>query len=272
MSDKHDRLRDWLIEEGIDLAAGQTESGLVCPYCLGGDHNDKSFSITRIDTGYLFHCYRAKCGASGIYSAQASSDARTYHKTFTPKTYDGETVALSEVQRSWFATRYGLTDHEIVGSGVTFNPAKDSYVFPIRDMRGYDVGKIDRTYAELGNYRKPKAITYWFNDVPKLYFPRMELFRTREVYIVEDNISAIRGARYGDTVACLSSHLTEKDAVWLSRYYDRAVFALDRDAVSKAIALSKMYGLVFRDGTRTLLLEEDIKDSSDDDVRRLYEN
>ena len=45
---------------------------------------------------------------------------------------------------------------------------------------------MDRSYSG----RKPKSIVYWFNDVPKIYFPSgIELFSDR-VVIVEDILSS----------------------------------------------------------------------------------
>lgn len=271
MKNKYSIFRDWLIDGGLDLAVGDTANQLICPYCKGGQHDDKAFSVTRVQNGYLFHCYRAQCGVSGIYSTQAPSNGgpEIKEKKFSGASYDWETVPLSEAQRSWLTYRYSLSASELVASGVAYCAERDSYAWPIRDIRGYTVGVVDRTYAELGNHRKPKSINYWFNDVPKLYFPKMELSLGGTVLVVEDALSAIKGARYANTVAVLGAHLTEPSAIWLARHYSRLIVCFDRDAVKSSVRCAREYSLFFKEGATWLLIDKDIKDMDNQELDEL---
>ena len=258
--------RDWLIDSGIDLAPGETSNGNICPFCNGGNNRDKSFSVTLSEAGYLYHCYRAKCEASGVYAAQAPGNGRTERKAKAPQTYDWTLVPVSEIQRSTTPIRC-ITPQEVQSNGILYNETRNSFAFPIRDYRGYDVGVLDRSYAG----RRPKGIQYWFNSVPHLHFPYgTELFK-EAVVLVEDQLSAIVATRYTPSIALLGCHLTEDSAKHLARFYKRAIFALDADATYKASKLSKTYNLFFADGCRMVQLFKDIKDMSRDELDDLFD-
>jgi len=124
---------------------------------------------------------------------------------------------------------------------------------------------MDRSYAG----RRPKAIIYWFNDVPKLYFPKgMELFKER-VVLVEDIISAIKGARYVPTVAILGTNISVADISFLAGMFDSCSLCLDSDAVRHSIELAKRYSLLFKKPTQVIKLDKDIKDMDDNDIKKL---
>lgn len=273
-SSKHSLLTSFILANGLELAVGETLNSLTCPFCHGGLHKDKSFSLTSVQHGYLYHCYRASCGISGLHLARGQVATRregTSRRTAQAKvqTYAWPLISPSEAQSSWFASKFDLTPQELRSSGVQYNPARDSFAWPIRDYRGYDIGVLDRSYVG----RKPKSIIYWFNqNVPKLYFPAMELTLGKSVLLVEDIISSIKAARHVNAVALLGTHVPLLTVDHLRNMYTRAIFALDKDATKVAITQARQFALYFSDGTTTILLEQDIKDMTSSAVRALLDN
>ena len=152
----------------------------------------------------------------------------------------------------------GFTNEELKEAGVRYNPNRRTYALDIRDCDGHTVGVVDRDYRG----RVPKAISYWFNDVPKLHVRRT---RGGPILVVEDIQSAIKGSRYIDSVALLGSYISMEQAKHLRQLTDTIYLALDEDATATAYKLANKYGFYFRN-FQVIPLSKDIKDMNEQEL------
>jgi len=222
---------------------------------------NKSFSLSRSSTGVLYHCFRASCGSSSGFLPDVTLE-HIPKKEFQPREYSYDLVPLDESTSKLFTDK-GFTNEELKDAGVRYNPERKTYAFDIRDVNGYTVGIVDRDFGR----RVPKAITYWFNDVPKLHFRGNT---GGPILIVEDIPSAIKGSRYIQTVALLSSHINLEQVKHLRTLTDTVYLALDDDATDKAVKLQKRWGFYFKVFT-VLPLSKDIKDMDEQELKEFSE-
>lgn len=261
-SDKRKVLNQWILNNTLTLSDGDTITNTTCPFCNGGLNNDRSFSVTRVSTGFLYNCYRASCRAKGLHPCGASDYQGRKQRVFTPQEYKYDLAALTFAQKDWFVGKFALTGKELRSNGVLYNQTTNSFAWPIRDCRGYEIGILDRSYAG----RKPKAIAHWFNDSPKLYFPSGMELNPEVCVLVEDNISAIKVSRHVNSVALLGSNISEEQAVHLAGIYSRLVIALDPDATINALEFAQKYNLYFKHGATSVSLSADPKNMSDVEI------
>jgi len=258
-------------ERSISLGLGQTDT-VVCPFCKEdwlqqGKPSlwkpSKSCSITKEHTGVLYHCFRAGCSRGSGFIPGVIDYKQVKTKKFTAQEYNPETVALSKSQIEYLSTSMYMTTAEIRQAGIVFSPERSSYIFPIFNVNGYTVGCVDRDFT---GKRVPKAITYWFNDCPKLHFVRT--VGTSTLLIVEDIPSCIRAGTYIDSCALLSSNINVEQARHIASYYKDIIIALDNDAFNKAIQLKRKYSFYFN-SIMLLHLTKDIKNMTDKEAREL---
>ena len=251
--DKHDQIKLM----ALDLPIGHKSSHLVCPFCRGGHTSERSFIIIRNNGCLWFKCYRAKCSKTGVIRSRSNGMVNK-NKEFTPKLYEYNTTDLSTEHINKFLTKYQLSKYQLLCNRVRYSPERDSFVFPIMTIEGFECGVIDRSFSRI-----PKVITYWHNDVPHLHFPQQGMFKIEKgVIIVEDVISAIKlqSCTNKGVVCILGTHLGEREALYLSDFTDKLIFCLDADAVHKAYNLKNEYSLLFND-IQVMYLENDVKDT-----------
>lgn len=252
---------------GIALAPNETLPNCECPHCLGGTAKEKSFSVTRTDDGFMYNCYRASCDMAGFVPEKPKLEQVSAGKPHIKpkktkeiyKTFDKCTFYLTVDQYAFFQSKFNLTVTDIQASGVKYCAASMSYIFPIFNRHGLQVGVVDRAF----NGRTPKALTILEGPTVKLYFPKQkEWSSTDPVVVVEDVISAIRVSKYKPCVALLGCSMSEEAATVLRKLTNRLVIALDNDATSAALKLSKQYKWMF-DDIIVQHLSKDPKDMSD---------
>jgi hypothetical protein len=264
-------IQEIIKQEAISLPMGESMS-ITCPKCIedfeiqGRPSNtwnpNKSCSISRNKKGLLYKCHRASCGLSG-FTGSITFDKSIDKKQFKPKEYPYPTVALSNTQIKWFSNKYGLFKSEILKNKFRFNPERKSIVMPIFNYLNYDVGVVDRDFF---NGRKPKAISYWFNDVTKVHFPRgwdyqQSSGKAIPVVIVEDILSAIKVSRYLPCIALLGSHLSDDVVHHLHKFFSKVLISLDDDAINNSLKAKRKYGVLFED-FKIIHTPQDPKDMS----------
>ena len=271
------KLADEIRLMGLSLEEGTTMPNSVCPECSGGQTNEKSFSLTRIPEGFVYNCYRASCDCGGFVSAKRSQLVQTNSKT--DKTTKGgkkprkrssfrkATTNLSNEQKEFLQSRFTLSDEELESAAIRWCASTFSYIVPIFDSNGFKVGVIDRSWTG----RTPKSINHWNTDATNLYFPRPlhEIQSETPVVVVEDFLSAIKVNRVHPCAALLGTNLSLTDAMLLRSLSNKLVIALDPDATSKALKLSKQYSLLF-DRVSVVALNKDPKDMSGAEIRNWF--
>ena len=258
---KTKEIREYIKNLALDLEISSTSERSVCPFCGGGAKAEHTFSVTRTPEGLLYNCFRASCpnGHGFVGSRNVVRDYKPKIRQFVPKYYTKPLFKLPNVIRDWMIKKYRLTPEEIINAGFKYSIEDKRVYMPIFDDKGYETGAVARAF----NGQEPKAVMYKYNDGPKFYFPFGELYGS-SVVIVEDIISAIRCKRlFGNAVALLGTGFNPEQATYLSSLFKNIVYALDPDAVYKAIDYAIEYQLLFN-SSRVAFLTADPKDLSDE--------
>lgn len=257
-----------------DLGVDETVQ-VLCPFCKEDWEMERrpmywkpnrSCSITRTNLGILYNCYRASCQRGHGFIPTVYVDSSETKKVSKPKirTYPCSTRELTDEEQEYLTKKFEFSAETIKDAGIIYSPERSSYIFPIRTWNGYNVGVVDRDFH---NQRDLKAITYWFNDVPKLYFTPVQ---GDTVIIVEDIPSAIKVSKFVPAIALMGTSLGDKEVNLIRKFYSKIIIALDNDAISKAVSLTRKYGFYFK--TCTLLpLLKDIKDMKYEDIKNLIQ-
>lgn len=268
--------------EAVGLDIGESIGDLECPFCGGGRSGERKFSITRIDTGLLFNCYRASCPDGRGFIATRGDllhgpKPATASKWKGP--YRGQFRPLKGKDREYFAERFDLRNPYLGFIGVN---ELDQYVLEVKTMDGYVRGYVVRRGCWSGNpacprsaaTEGPKSRAYTSNDGDVLlswHSPDVnDAHWTGRVIVVEDQISAAKVAQAGYTgVALTGSYLGEEKVIELARAKPtRLVIALDADATGEAFKAARKWGLAFP-AIQVLPLQQDIKDMKHTDVEEL---
>lgn len=248
-----------------DLKPGERFRGR-CPKCRRPD----TFSATRIGAKVVYNCFSASCAASGSFRVgYTPEDVRAAQH---PLKCDLE---ASEIDQINMATNMGgfrydpvLSDfverHGITTDGWTFDPADSRAVFLIRNETGQVVDAIGRSL--IG--RLPKWKRYGKSRAPLVIGSDR-----RNIVIVEDVISAIKLSNILPEWAAMPILGTSlsADAVTVLSSFKNGLIALDKDATDKAIQMHRRLA-PFLDRCRVVMLECDIKDDTEENIRGIFKN
>jgi len=255
------------------VADGETVQ-TPCPFCKEDYENQgrpvtwsprRSMSVTREGYALLYNCFRASCarGRGVVHVLDGLSKAGLEYKkgkTFEPKSYVYKTVPAAVWNMPKEIT---LTEQELIDQHVRYAVDRDTVVYPIFDVVGHEVGVVDRSYKG----RSPKALSYWFKDVPKVHFPLTSL-RTEACVVVEDIPSSIKLVPYINSVALLGTNITSDCLTHLSHLYEVLIIILDEDATAKALEMEKQYRLFFK-AVVVVPAQKDIKNMTDKEIKAL---
>jgi hypothetical protein len=240
--------------EGQQLANGQRKR-IVCPFCNA--KHETSFVITKSDIGELFgYCYRASCHrfvgtkTSGTYKASTSS--------FKPRVFEHEYKRLPSEGRRFLFQKYGIRVQQIDTEQVYWVPFQKRILFHVFDKDGRSYGCKTKALPNA-NKEYPKWITYFERETSKLHYPRGNV-GTKIVVLVEDIISAMRVSQVVDAISILGTHLSMEQIREVKSMYDKAIVALDPDALKTAEKLVDKYKNFFTDGMELRDLSSDPKD------------
>jgi hypothetical protein len=263
----------------VGLPVGSSQR-YVCPFC---EDSERSFRVTRRDSGVGYDCYRASCEAGGfIPSAGYGSD--DYTKPAVPakpahEPYRGQVLKLDARDQRYFFDRFGLLP-EVTLDWVKYNEHNE-YVLPVYEKEGRRVGFNVRTVPWSGRpsaprqpeqrtvYRgKPAKVKLMMDKPDGIALSWYAHDRWSGTFvIVEDQISAMKVAQAGLTGIALLGvglDLNKLREIQIMKPQE-VVFALDADASKTAFKLGREYGMAFK-RTRVVLLERDLKDIPSEDI------
>lgn len=273
-------VRDEVKLLGVDLSVDERSEHMLCPVCNGGSSSERTFIITRVDTGLLYTCHRASCPTKGFVSSIGSDLVKGYKrpKANKPKAkpYKRETVAIPDGVSEWLWHQFYITQEVQHQEGWKWNDETQRVVLPIRDVRRAELGHNARYWRELDAVELgdvgPKSITYWNRlDCVKYHMP-FRSSRGGTLTLVEDQPSAVRLSQDTDTLALLGTHVTAELAREIQTMgYSRIVLALDNDATLKALKIKQQIGLFYRQFDVIPLEGPDIKDMTVDEYNRFLE-
>lgn len=259
----------------LELEAATLEPGqsirMVCPFCGGGSSNERSLSLTHAEDGaILFHCYRAHCGASG-----ALGGARRLKRIATPppvrkdsRVKENIEYRLRTIPSGFLPPCWGMPDFVLHVAGVLWDEDTQRLALPIWGPLGQLRGRVLR--VPPGSGVMPKTLTWMYEDVPVLSWwgsPHNE-----SVIVVEDIPSAMRLAHLNyRAVALNGTHLSDDAVEELDSNATNVLWALDPDAVGKAIAWLVRTRMYFNQCS-VLNIDKDIKDMTDTEVESWLSN
>ena len=257
------RIQEFVTLAGIDLEPGESKYD-SCPEC----GRDGKFSITRTDTGLLYHCFRDACGVSGHVGAVGVAMQPKKGKQVKPDTlhpYEGELYPLTGLQRARFVINNGLHRRATEAGRFKWAPDEKCYAFPMMDPRGYERGVLLRRY----DGREPKALTRQHTAGPRQsWYVHDDDFS--RVILVEDQVSALKLSRYCTAVALLGTSMSHEAAIEVSTTRPKHVtIALDEDAINTAYKLKRWFGLLWP-STDVLHLRKDVKDMTYKQNREMF--
>lgn len=250
----------------LELEAQSLEPGesirMVCPFCGGGNSREKSLSLThREDGALLFHCYRANCSAAGALGG-GTSLVRTRPEPKPRRTKDSIEWRLEYIADG--PPLWNMNRDLLHVEGVDWDPYEKRYALPIWSPSHVLRGRVLRVPPD--DTRKPKVLTIPYLDEPLLsWFGNL---CKDAVYVVEDIPSAIRIALRGERAVALNgTHLTTEAEEELDRNATDVIWALDPDALSKAIKWCTRTRVYFRN-SGILVIPRDFKDMTEEEVTR----
>lgn len=270
----------------VDLASrtgvGQWASQL-CPECTGGGSRERSLSLN-VEAGGMvrYHCHRAACGFSGtVYSRPDAIPAQgqgVAAKTAL-RPYTGDLHALSDREVAWFQERFNLPT-DIITENI--KRAEHRYALPIwspqHEIRGWitrrpwEGSPADTKDARADAQASSKVLTYMETDDPVMSW--YGSFSTDKFtgYVVEDPISAMRLASFLEdsvsVISILGTGVNIGKIAELQRHIRYLTIALDHDATGQAFAMARKWGQGFY-MFRVCVLDKDLKDSTDDEIKKL---
>lgn len=236
------RINDYRYEvefEYSNLQDGETRSGQVCPSCNGGASKEKSFSVSRSGGVLLYNCFRATCNFGGaIGGIKNSGGSSSGTERSRSQAYVG-IAPLNTDDVKFLAKKFGLTADAIDLAGIKRTTAtagvySGRICFPIYGPDLRQRGAVYRSYTGAS----PKSLTQ-LNDssaIAMAWYVRKR--KSKALVIVEDQVSAIKLSSFYDSVALLSTNLSDAKVKEIeSKKYSRIYLCLDNDAVGVAVNL-----------------------------------
>lgn len=204
----------------------------VCPFCFAS--HEQSF-VVRMDAQdhwkLWYQCYRAACGAHGLYSdsggltlsttkalPEVKTDSYADHPPITP--YASERLA-----------KYQVSHSALVREGVRYDSDYEEALFPINNLYagarkhvGWQVRKLDRKAIRTNFFHDPHYQYTVVNPVGAMNGP---------ILVVENPLSAIRLAEATHwercAIALLGHELSSATALQLQAWWRDYTLLLDPD-------------------------------------------
>lgn len=243
--------------ESAKLSRGITCYSLHCPVC----GKSGSFSVSVVDVGILYNCFRNSCGIRGFIPYDPTNYVKpTVHVKKEYKEY--ELTDLPDKYIEFFYSHFEIDKEDLEFWGVKYSPEQRRVIFPILDELGREIGRTARGYKEVEEYVGGKSLHYKYSDVvPFAYYSPNCLIRNTLI-IVEDSVSVIkifRVVRDRDigVIGLLGTNLSSDLVKLISNKH--VLMWLDQDALKKAIDYKQTYGIFFK-SYNIIYTEKDPKD------------
>jgi len=248
-------------EEGRNLLVGERKY-ITCPFCQA-EHEQK-LCITRTESGFLFHCFRASCGRSGIVGDYYQSPVKE-KKTPEYRRYQGFLTKLPKNLWENHIQKYGISYMQAKFQGLKYAVDEDRIYYPIYNYLGYQIGETLKAIGEV----QPKNLTNKWTDVPLLNFPLGQR-TSSHIVLVEDIISSIKVSVQYTAAALMGTSLTEAGFEMLMRNNFRVfTLFLDGDALLAAYKIANKYGPFAKFNIINTPEGKDPKDLSHEDITAL---
>ena len=238
---------------------------LDCPVC----QKKNTFSVR--DTGYerMFNCFYANCDARGrtgkrLTTSNAKSVIQPPKPILKPKPKDvpfeipDTFVPLTRNQKADDLVRnnHAYSAYLSNDAEIMYDIRQDRVVFLVKD----DKQIVDAVGRSLTN-RKPKWYRYGKSNSGFHINSDVD-----SVFVVEDCPSACSVYGYISSIALLGTNLLQSH-IDVLKQYKKVVVALDKDATSKAVELSRKISQFVK--CSVAFLPEDLKNLKDEERERI---
>ena len=236
-----------------------------CPFCRA---NENSFRLNINDGVVYYKCYRNSCnyyGAIDYSSRQIVKGQNNKNKSnFKPKKYWGATHNLYTYVFDYMWQNFRIAQDTLRSRGVKSvdNFTDEDWFGILIPIIGPDKKMNGQTVRKYGKFSGPKSIIY--NWVEELQGSWYHTPRSRRLFVVEDQISAIRiHQAHENALALLGTKVTSSlvDSI-ISEKFDSVIFMLDADASGDAIKIRQQFKL-YNGNFSVKLLSKDPKDMND---------
>lgn len=247
------------------LAQGQSLAGQVCPFCEGGRSNERSFSVFRDSLGLRYRCHRASCSKSGYYLDSSGKMVQSPNKlpfSDERRPFNRPSWSPSEEMYATLYKKYKLDRRAVQAAGIreTFDDDNNRrYLFQVDNRYRQCIGHVSKSMSRSSG---PRVLTYKMD----LSYPWQAWYFnpfSKDVVIVEDNLSAIVLSSRVNAVALLGTHLSlDKvlDIREVAKANKRGIvsLALDADAFEKTVKFCSEFSGIL--SMRPLFIPKDFKD------------
>jgi hypothetical protein len=228
-----------------------------CPQC--GSKDNRAFYST--GSSYCFGCRHYFPSKTSPYLV----DRKVNDPDDVPPLPDDADRSLGYQSVQW-AGKYGLSTEELLTRGCLWSERKQQLIFPWYDDTGRLILWQSRNFSPLA---KSKALTYGKSkDVLPIY-PGPGASESRipagTLAIVEDPISAIKTARYVDSMPCLGSDIPTGKITRLARFYGLARVWLDGNMYPNAQRIARRLEMLGVE-TKAVWTDKDPKEHSDKEI------
>lgn len=254
---------------GTSIVNNGTNAGLVCPKCDGGTQRDKSFSLTRQELGTLAYiCHRASCDFRGYVSDHPRPSGAF---KLEPKKFNEETTFLNEYWTEYFRSKFDISPYELGQGNFLWCPSRSMVVQPVYGPVRRKRGVVLRDY----DFKKVEGVVEDPN-VPwqAWYFARSNNVK-RYLIVVEDQLSALKAARFYDSVALLNVDFSVDKALEIrriaeSRDIKNICLLLDYDARGKQMQIQQRWQVIIPN-LQSLMPKnlKDLKCWGDEEIRNI---
>ena len=249
---------DQLRLNALHLAIGETTYKEQCPSCLRADGN---FSLTRVNDGIIYNCFRDACKYKGFVPNNSWNQlGKQKDKQFKPKIFKESTISIPDEVAEICYNKYELTKEQLEENNVVYAPNTGRLVFDLHNFNGPSYGKLAKVIIK-NKYDGPKAVCYFEKEETKLYCPSFSLLPSNSITLVEDCISAIKLSYITPTIALLGTSLSGGVVEELIGKVQHINICLDPDALTSAIVMRAKYSLLFSKGINIVQLKDDPKDT-----------
>jgi len=253
----------WQLQADIS-EMGEMRAGLTCPECEGGQSKEQSLSVWRDKPFIILKCWRDGCGyLARVPVDDGWEDAKIGQHMFKPRVYKGNLCALNTGLLKWLDTVYRIRPDTALAFNLKRVMGRRALYFPVLGPHYEERGGVLRYY----DGSQPKAVSYKASAQPwQAWFLPDDIARSNRItaVIVEDVLSALRCHQLGYvSIALLGTNLSlEKEREIFREVYGPVRLALDKDAFQRALRYARRNSRIV-----PVLLDRDIKDISDDEIR-----
>lgn len=257
------RLNKSEYEAYAPATAGSVRVNHHSPSCKG---DSKSMKVCREEDGRVWaKCYR--CGGYGSYTEGLSKYSSVAKTKFTKKTKEVKHLTLPSdsvqdlykfpVQARADYNKYNITQADIITYGIVYSAYFDRVIIPVY-IEGELEGWQGRYYGS--DTTQPKYITRYktSGDLFQILKARGKLFEG--CVVVEDMLSAIRCAKWADTVALLGNHMSDKCFDLATNVFDNYLIFLDNDNRQVKLKQVELYDRLTSVGMHVNIFTSDGKD------------